>query len=124
VYCPEGLYASLFISPPVAPGSASGASQNDTRYIFVAANDANVSRAATITISGLQHNRGSSAPLLRVREAVACVLDQRGDLKEQTMDTAKLVNVTVALSATNGGLSFDVELEGDSTLTVVMDEQQ
>jgi hypothetical protein len=33
-------------------------------------------------------------------------------------DTAKLVNVTVALEATSDGVSFVIELDADSTLTV------
>ena len=47
------------------------------------------------------------------------MLDQRGDFEAQTMDTAKRVNVTVALAAAgDSAVSFVVELAGDSTLTV------
>ncbi len=37
------------------------------------------------------------------------------------MDYAKLVNVNVALATHSDGLSFDVTLPADSTLTVVLD---
>ena len=47
------------------------------------------------------------------------LLDQRGDFEAQTMDTAKRVNVTVAIAAAgDSAVSFVVELGGDSTLTV------
>ena len=99
--------------PPAAAGGSEPAG-----YLFVAANDANSSRVATISISGLPQP-SDGKPALRAVEAVPCVLDQQGDFEAQTMDTAKLVNMTVALAAFgDGGASFAVELEGDSTLTV------
>ena len=38
-----------------------------------------------------------------------------------TMDYAKLLNVTVALVVHRNGLSFEVTLPADSTLTVVLE---
>ena len=66
--CPEGLYGSLFHSP------GGGSLRVPHSLVFAAANDANSSRTATIQI----HNLQGVVARAQVREAVGCVLEQRG----------------------------------------------
>ncbi len=79
------------------------------------ANNSEAEQSATIRLLG------PHAPL-HVEEAIACILDRKGDPANEIPDTAKLVDRQVALIQNDdGSCSFHVTLPPDSTLTVILD---
>jgi hypothetical protein len=79
------------------------------------ANDSDAEQTSTIT---LQHPPSR----LHVAEAVACVLDRKGDRATETEDTAKLAERDVEITyGVDGSCSFPVALPADSTLTIVLE---
>jgi len=85
--------------------------------IFAAANVAAGPQAAHVRITGLGPYNGLA------HEGTACVIKTRGSNITETMDVAKLVDVDgfrLHPEPNDGAFSFDVTLQGDSTLTLLI----
>jgi hypothetical protein len=114
--CPKIPVGARVVAPPDQTLSAlyCGAVVDGTRVVVGIANDSTAEQSSTIRLLN------APAPL-RIEEAVACVLDRRGDPDAEIADTAKLVERCLTLTdSDDGSCRFDVTLPPDSTLTVTL----